>query len=478
MVPKIHAKGSSFKGAAAYLLHDKGRADTDERVVWSEARNLSTDDPDMGWRIMAATAMDQDRLKSQAGVKNTGRKSDKHVLHISLAWHPDQDPSREDMVMAADQAIKAIGAQDRQALFIAHDDEAHPHLHLLINRVSPEDGRHLPSSNDRLKLSKWAEAYEKESGEILCENRVINNAMRAKGDYVKGARDIARHIFERMPKAANDNDFACGVIASERTKDHALAQQGRDQATRQAKELAAIETEFRTTKSALSRQLAANIAKAKAQVLENFRSEWKTLNRDQESERRTFEALEESFFGRASNIVRTVRLTTEDIGGHRSGIIVRSFRILANAGERKACFEAAQKRAQSALERRQSDAVLDAEKPLKATHGASMASARATYLESRASALAEHENDRAQLQQAWQIRNAERETAFDQLAVKLENRKAFTDDYRNASKPSPDPRAEIMARYARTINFAKAARAKANQQDNTLDQDRDIADDD
>lgn len=471
MVPKIHAKGSSFKGAAAYLLHDKGRADTDERVAWSEARNLSTDDPDMGWRIMAATAMDQDRLKAEAGVKNTGRKSDKHVLHISLAWHPDQDPSREDMVAAADQAIEAIGAQDRQALFIAHDDEAHPHLHILINRVSPEDGRHLSSSNDRLKLSKWAEAYEKECGEILCENRVINNSMRAKGDYVKGARDIARHIFERMPKAANGNDYASGAIASERAKDHALAQQGRDQADRHAKELAVIETKFLATKNALARQLSANIAKAKAQVLENFRPEWKTLNRDQESERRTFDALEESFFGRASNIVRTVRLTAKDIGEDRSGVITRSFRILTNAGDRKAYFEAAQKRAQSALERRQSDAVLIAAEPHKAAHGASEAAARTSYMDSRTGAVAAQAQEREQLQQAWKARNAEREAAFDRLASQLEKRQKLNDDYQEASKPVPDPRAEIMARYARSVEFAKAAREKANEQDNKLDRD-------
>ena len=56
MVPKLHAKGSSFKGAALYLLHDKNRAQTGERVAWTETRNLAVDDPETGWRIMAATS--------------------------------------------------------------------------------------------------------------------------------------------------------------------------------------------------------------------------------------------------------------------------------------------------------------------------------------------------------------------------------------------------------------------------------------
>ena len=41
MVPRLHAKGTSFKGASAYLLHDKA-ASTSERVAWTDTRNLAT----------------------------------------------------------------------------------------------------------------------------------------------------------------------------------------------------------------------------------------------------------------------------------------------------------------------------------------------------------------------------------------------------------------------------------------------------
>ena len=85
MVPKLHPKGRSFRGAAAYLLHDKGRATTSHRLAWTETRNLATDDPHVAWRVMAATSLDSGRLKKQAGVKASGRKSDEHVL--ALAAH-------------------------------------------------------------------------------------------------------------------------------------------------------------------------------------------------------------------------------------------------------------------------------------------------------------------------------------------------------------------------------------------------------
>src|SRR3569833_1482605 len=103
MVPKLHAKGKSFKGAAAYLLHDKDRAQSANRVAWTEVRNLATDDPDVAWKVMAAIAMDQDRLKQQAGVKKTGRKSSDSVLHYTLSWHPEEQGKidRAEMMRAA-----------------------------------------------------------------------------------------------------------------------------------------------------------------------------------------------------------------------------------------------------------------------------------------------------------------------------------------------------------------------------------------
>ena len=78
MVPNVAKTGSSFKGAALYYLHDKREAweaerITAARVAWTSMRNMPTDNPELGWRIMAATAMDQDRLKAEAGVKATGR---------------------------------------------------------------------------------------------------------------------------------------------------------------------------------------------------------------------------------------------------------------------------------------------------------------------------------------------------------------------------------------------------------------------
>ena len=62
MVPDIAGTGHSFKGALAYYLHDKRASDalpqlsSNERVAWTETRNLATDDMHTAQRVMIATA--------------------------------------------------------------------------------------------------------------------------------------------------------------------------------------------------------------------------------------------------------------------------------------------------------------------------------------------------------------------------------------------------------------------------------------
>ena len=417
MVPKLHAKGSSFKGAAQYLLHDKDRAQSNERVAWTETRNLAVDDPEIAWRIMAATAMDQGRLKEQAGVKNTGRKSDKHVLHFTLAWHPDQEPTREQMSQAADEAIAALGGSDRQALVIAHDDEKHAHVHIMLNRVSPIDGRHLSSSKEKLKLSEWAQDYEERTG-IYCENRIINNAMRKDGDYVRGQKDKARHIFEAQREgAANDNNQAQALAEDQRRKDAALALRGRNLTRLHASAWSKLADAHKERKAALARRLQRDINAKRSEVREEFRPKWTDLNQHQRSERETFDALEQSFFGRTSNIAKTVKLARGDIDGEHTNIISRSFRILTNAGARKEYFEKAQERARMALQRDQAQTVQIRADELKNAHTAKLAENRAYFLAEREMLQQQQAVQLDQLKQDWQQRNLERKAQFEELAA-------------------------------------------------------------
>ena len=150
-----------------------------------------------GARIMEATARDASELKRLSGVKATGRKLTQPLCHYSLSWGKDERPSRQEMGRAVTGSLQALGLEDRQTLVVAHGDTKCPHVHVIVNRVSPEHGKAAKLSGSRLKLSKWAEGYERSQGRIRCQHRVWNNEKRARGERVRREPRLPRSRWQR-----------------------------------------------------------------------------------------------------------------------------------------------------------------------------------------------------------------------------------------------------------------------------------------
>ncbi|MXW65432.1 MAG: relaxase/mobilization nuclease domain-containing protein, partial [Gemmatimonadales bacterium] len=199
MIPKINGLGRSFAGVAAYCLHDAPEPDdrrprTSERVGWADTRNLATFRPERAARLMAATARAAPDLKRLAGGSPGGRKLAKPVLHYSLSWARDETPDKGEMNRAVDESLEALGLEGHEALIVAHEDTRHPHVHVIANRVDPETGRAAKLSGSKLRLSRWAEGYERDQGRIRCERRVENNERRRAGQQVvRPAGERPRH---------------------------------------------------------------------------------------------------------------------------------------------------------------------------------------------------------------------------------------------------------------------------------------------
>ena len=161
----------------AYLTHDAGTPDnprpkTTERVGFTEVENLVPCSPARARRIMAATVRDAEALKRLAGVSSRGRRLQKPVYHFSLSWAPDENPDQPTMLGAALDSLRVLGMRHHQAVVIEHREREHPHVHVVVNRVSPEDGRAASTSNDARHLSRWAADWELQHGGIRCRGRV------------------------------------------------------------------------------------------------------------------------------------------------------------------------------------------------------------------------------------------------------------------------------------------------------------------
>lgn len=313
MVPKIAAKGTSFKGAAAYYLHDK-EADTDERVEWTETRNIATSKPELAWRIMAATALDQRRLKDNAGIKSTGRKSANVVMTYSLSWHPDEkeELTKQEMLRAANDSLKAIGAENHQVIIVCHNDEPHPHVHLMVNRVSPKDGRLLPSSKEKLNLSKWAQGYEQDRGKIWCEERVANNhAREVLGEFTRAAKDQPRHVHEEEAKAKRAKEKAPEeanrLREAEKQKDTNLSKRGRDLAEIHKSQWKDLSKAHKKRKAKIKQDAKIAIEKTTARIIERNHPKLERMRIAHAIQRRDFMVKEASLSGRVRNAVEAIR---------------------------------------------------------------------------------------------------------------------------------------------------------------------------
>ena len=336
MIAKLAKRGASFKGAGNYYLHDKD-AQTSERVAWTETVNLRTHDPERALRVMAGTAMDREAIKDAAGIKASGRSSDKVVQTYSLSWHPDEQPTKAEMLKAARESLKVLGIEDRQALIVCHNDEPHPHIHVIVNRVSPADGRLSSTSQEKLKLSRWAEDWERRHGKIFCEQRVANNAERDQGNFVKDRNSVARSTFEAAKAATeglNDNrdarHAAAELKADHRRKAAELAAIGRDMHEHYRTELANLGADYQQDKVGLRASHRAEQHRLQAEIRQSMQQAMRDLADTQRKERQTMAWREKSFLGRLWNAYdsgQTGSNTSRRIGHTLWATVSRSARI-------------------------------------------------------------------------------------------------------------------------------------------------------
>ena len=199
MVPSVAKRGSSFKGAGAYYLHDKGK-DTSERVAWTLTHNVPTQDPEKALNWMAYTAIHAEDIKAESGTSRAGAKSQgKPVYAYSLAWHHTDQPNREEMEKAAFSSLEKLGLKNHEAVIVCHQDQEHPHIHVITNLVDPETGKTQAPKMDYKQLSHWAQAHDLEHGRDHCPLRRENNAKRYKD---KAKTQFVKHNEKRHERAA------------------------------------------------------------------------------------------------------------------------------------------------------------------------------------------------------------------------------------------------------------------------------------
>ena len=121
---------------------------------------------------------------------------------------------------------------------VAHDDEKHPNLHVIVNVINPDTGIKNPMSKDWDKLQSWALHYEKERGQNLCPKRQENADRRLKGEWVKyqekqNTADYHRWQREQTTQAIKLREHELKDLSEEHKQQHRALYQAKEQLVKQ-----------------------------------------------------------------------------------------------------------------------------------------------------------------------------------------------------------------------------------------------------
>jgi len=161
VIPRIHKRGTSFKTAHLYVLHDPDQQKTANRVDWAFSVNCGGAEPAEAWRTMYDTWDNRTALKREAGIDLRGADNTKPVMHYSLSWAPEDRVSKQQMMDAALKSLKALGLEDHQATIAAHNDKDHQHVHIIVNTVHPTTGRTAGLKFPALALRDFAREHDR-----------------------------------------------------------------------------------------------------------------------------------------------------------------------------------------------------------------------------------------------------------------------------------------------------------------------------
>lgn len=426
MTPVEIGRGKSFKGLAAYLLHDprqegeQARTST-ERVGWVQSYNLDGAGGDSAWRLMAATALSANALKQAAGIK-IGPTPSSTAFHFSINFNPADRPSEEIERRAVEGALKAIGLDEYQALAVRHTDHERSHVHVMVNLIHPESGMSAaskqqggapsPLSNSQRKLSSWAAKFEREHRLEITEGRLANANKRAQGEQVD-ARRKPRPVYDRDKKEGQDERLQW-LKDRQQANAAALTAEGRQMTDRHRLEWESLKAAYDAEKRAMRQEKDRTVPRAIERIKEDAKPLWQALFMRHRSELEDFRRDEKSPFGRLWHAAAVVRDRAE-AGDFIGGIVAA-----LSPDERRAVVLKQHDRERAKIGQQIRTRISAEVDQIRIDHAGALVQARHRFMSECADLRGRQDGARAALREQWSQHNAERRAAFQKARGQAE----------------------------------------------------------
>ena len=186
MIGKI-VKGRSFKGCVSYVMDAK-----DAKILASEGV-LETDKESI--------------INSFYMQSLLNPKLSKCVGHIPLAFSPEDSQRMTDQFMEriAKEYMQQMGITNTQYLIVRHNNTAHPHCHIIFNRVD-NDGKTISDKNDRYRNERVCKQIKDKYNLTYGKGKENVNVQNLKGAE-KTKHEIYHAIKNTLPQSKNWKQF-------------------------------------------------------------------------------------------------------------------------------------------------------------------------------------------------------------------------------------------------------------------------------
>ena len=178
-----------FGGRISYARFEKNSVR--QRDDWTVLRNLDGVDPDHAQVVMSATAKQNRRVKDPCG-------------HMVLSWAHNDPIDDASMVDQTDRAMHDLGLSEHQAMYVAHNDTDHRHIHVIYNRIHPDTHKAAKDSFSRKRLRQSCMQIELEFGLTQTPEKTKGRHDRPLFSEIEIARRNGQEPSVRMPKKRCD----------------------------------------------------------------------------------------------------------------------------------------------------------------------------------------------------------------------------------------------------------------------------------
>lgn len=170
MIGKIMT-GKSFGGCLNYCLHDKIVDEKKNELVMKDRAEVILFNQCFG--------NDKELIQQFNEVRQLNPKLSKPVLHVTLSLSQGEYLPAYKLAEMARDCAQDLGFSNNQYVAILHKDTAHPHIHIVANRIG-FDGKTVSDSHNFQKIAKKCRKQElkHELKQVLSPNAFLPKELR------------------------------------------------------------------------------------------------------------------------------------------------------------------------------------------------------------------------------------------------------------------------------------------------------------